>query len=134
MHLSHTNRELELMLAGTKPLAVFARERVRGFGKSDALTNQDFDTHVARGTFVEQVLTIDRALPDGRAVTIDYFFYTLPGEEWRVPAYRLLVELLSRGIWCANLERLEGTLLGYSDDENDRHLAAKFPSHLMGSP
>ncbi|TGU38644.1 hypothetical protein EN795_36505, partial [bacterium M00.F.Ca.ET.152.01.1.1] len=87
----HTNRELAMMLAGAKPLAVFTHEKVDGFEKADALANQDFAPHVAAGTFSEHVRTTTIVLPSGAAVDIDYWFYTLKGEEWRVEAYWLLI-------------------------------------------
>lgn len=123
----HTNRELEMMLAGTKPLAVFAHERVDGFEKSDALANQDFATYVANGTLSEHVRTIARRMPDGSPLDIDYYFYTLHGEEWRVEAFSLLLDLMGRGAWCSQLEWLEGKLLGYGDEQNLHHLSRAYP-------
>lgn len=64
-YLIHTNRELELMIAGKKPLAVFAHQRADGFEKADALSNQDFARHVASGTISEHVRTIVSEGPDG---------------------------------------------------------------------
>ena len=95
----HTNRELEMMLAGAKPFAVFAHERVEGFDKCDALAGQDFETHVARGTMSEHVRTVRHATGEAE---IDYYFYALPGEEWRVEAYLMLLELLHRGPGAAS--------------------------------
>lgn len=124
----HTNRELPMMLAGTKPLAVFAHERVDGFEKSDALANQDFAPHVADGTLSEHVRTFQIPLRSGAKLDIDYWFYTLRGEEWRIEAYSLLLELLHhRGPWCSQLEWLQGKLLGYTDQENLHHLSRTYP-------
>lgn len=124
----HTNRELPMMLAGTKPLAVFAHERVDGFEKSDALADQDFAPHVANGTLSERVRTFQMPLWSGATLDIDYWFYTLRGEEWRVEAYSLLLDLLHhRGPWCPQLEWLEGKLLGYTDQENFDHLSRTYP-------
>ncbi|WP_018429539.1 hypothetical protein [Hoeflea sp. 108] len=120
----HTNRELEMMLAGAKPFAVFAHERVEGFDKCDALAGQGFETHVARGTMSEHVRTVRHATGEAE---IDYYFYALPGEEWRVEAYLMLLELLHRGAWCRQLEWLEGRLLGYTDEQNEYHLARAYP-------
>jgi hypothetical protein len=124
----HTNRELGLMLAGTKPLAVFPHERVDGFEKSDALADQDFDRHVADGTLSWQVRTFQTRLRGGEPLTIDYHFYTLTGEEWRVPAYCLLIDALHNRGWCPSLEWLQGTLLGYSDEQNRYHASRKYPN------
>ncbi|CAN7673290.1 hypothetical protein [Aminobacter sp. LjRoot7] len=120
----HTNRELEMMLAGTKPFAMFAHERVEGFEKRAALAGQDFDAHVKSGVLSEHVGTIRHA---SSGVDIDYYFYALPGEEWRVEACLLLLEMLHRGAWCRQLEWLEGRLLGYTDEQNEYHLARAYP-------
>jgi hypothetical protein len=123
----HTNRELEMMLAGSKPFAVFAHERVDGFEKSDVLANQDFATHIANGKLSEHVRTGERKGPGGTPIKIDYYFYALEGEEWRVASYWLLLELLHRGAWCPQLEWLEGKLLGYTDEKNRYHLSQMYP-------
>jgi len=127
-YVLHTNRELAMMLAGNKPLAVFAHEKVDGFEKADALANQDFAPHVADGTLSEQVRTKKISLPSGVAVDIDYWFYTLKGEEWRVDAYWLLIEFLQNRGWCPQFEWLEGKLLGYTDEENIHHLLRTYPA------
>jgi hypothetical protein len=126
-YILHTNRELPMMLAGTKPLAVFTHERVDGFEKSDALASQDFAPHVTDGTLSEHLRTFQIPLRSGATLDIDYWFYTLRGEEWRVEAYLLLLELMHRGPWCPQLEWLEGTLLGYTDEENLYHLSQAYP-------
>ena len=127
-YVLHTNRELEMMLAGNKPLAVFAHEKVDGFEKSAALANQDFAPHVADGTLSEQVKTRTIFLPSGAPVDIDYWFYTLRGEEWRVEAYWLLVNFRNSRGWCPQFEWLEGKLLGYADQENIHHLLRTDPA------
>ncbi|AZO53314.1 hypothetical protein EJ077_07170 [Mesorhizobium sp. M8A.F.Ca.ET.057.01.1.1] len=101
-YLVHTNRELEMMLAGSKPFAVFAHERVDGFEKSDALANQDFATYVANGTVSEHIRSFTRHLPDGSSLDIDYYFYSRRGEEWRVEAFLLLLDLMGRGPGALN--------------------------------
>jgi len=124
----HTNRELEMMLAGAKPFAMFAHERVGDFEKSDALANQDFARYVADGTLSEHVRTLTRHLPDGTPFNIDCYFYAIAGEEWRVEAYSLLLDLLGRGAWCPQLEWMQGKLLGYTDEQNLYHLSRMYPN------
>lgn len=130
-YLLHTNRELEMMLAGAKPLAMFAHERVDGFEKSDALANQDFATHVANGTLSEHLRTFEAKGPGGTRLNIDYYFYAREGEAWRVEAFSLLLELLYRGAWCPQLEWLSGKLLGYTDEQNRHHLSRTYPSDQL---
>ncbi|MEJ6785039.1 hypothetical protein [Aminobacter sp. Piv2-1] len=122
----HTNRELDMMLAGTKPFAAFSHQRVEGFEKPDALAGQDFEPHVKSGVLSEHVRTF-RGTSEGVPLDVDYYFYAVPGEEWRVEAYSLLLELLHRGAWCSQLEWLQGRLLGYTDEQNEYHLARAYP-------
>lgn len=121
----HTNRELDLMLAGHKPLAAFVHERVDGFEKADALAGQDFEPHVRSGRLSEHLRTFPLDGPD-RSVRVEYWFYTLPGEEWRVESYCLLVPLMLRGAWSAELEWLQGVLLGYTPEQNVFHLSRHY--------
>ena len=127
-YLIHTNRELSLMLKGQKPMAVFAHQKVEGFTKANALSHQDFTTHVASGLFAEHCRTLELGGPSATAVTVDYYFYTATGHDWRANAYWQVISTLHSGRgWCAALERLEGELLGYTDAQNDYHIAQMFP-------
>lgn len=119
----HTNRELKLMLDGKKPFAVFANDRVDGFEKTDALAGQDFETYVAKGLISEHVRTFQGHKQDGSSFDVDYYFYALEGEQWRVEAYCLLLEMLHHHTWSPELEWLQGRLLGYTDEQNKYHLA-----------
>jgi hypothetical protein len=127
----HTNRELEMMLSGEKPFAMFAHERVDSFEKADVLANQDFATYVANGTLSEHLRTFQAKGPDGIALDIDYYFYARQGEEWRVEASVLLLDLLHRGAWCPQLEWLQGKLLGYTDEQNRYHLSRTYPTDKL---
>lgn len=122
----HTNRELELMLAGKKPLAMFVHDRVEGFEKSDALAGQDFDTHVRNGILLEKCHRTQDLTPDGRTIEVDHYLYALRGHEWRIEAYLELLERRHRGGWNPHLEWLEGMLLGYTDEQNDYHLSRMY--------
>ena len=72
---SHDGRELELMLAGAKPAAMFC-DRVPDGGIARAAAA--FAPHVAAGRVVEH--RSDHRRPDGR-VAQHRVVYTLPGEE-----------------------------------------------------
>ncbi len=110
----HTNRELGLMLKGTKPLALFSY--IEGHEVGCVLRYlRMFDRYVATGRFTrhENVSTL-RQLNDRPYHQI---FYTLPGEEWRVDA---MLELLAAPKpWTNERERRYGSLLGYEDWQND---------------
>lgn len=120
------------MIAGKKPLAVFAHERTPGFEKFDALARQDFGSYVAKGMLSERSETRQSTLPDGSRVEIDYYFYTLPNEEWRVPAYCLLLDMLDKRGWCSHLEWFQGTLLGYTEEQNQYHLSRRGRQDIAG--
>ena len=116
-YVVHTNRELGLMLRGVKPLAVF--RWIEGYEIDFVMRYlRMFDRHVAAGRFVkhEQVRPTPQ-LPHLSDFTI---FYTLPGHEWRVEAYKELLQM--PGKWTPARERREGELLGYEDWQNDIHL------------
>lgn len=115
------------MLEGKKPLAVFAHDRVEGFSKFDALAGQDFHTYVKNGTLAEYVRTYSYRRPDGDRYDVDYWFYTTAGEDWRMEAYCLLLDMLHKwGTWSSQLECLQGTLLGYTEEQNKFHLSRKY--------
>jgi hypothetical protein len=110
-YLLHTNRELGLMLRGTKPLAFFSY--IDG-NEVDCVLRylRMFDRHVAAGRFGkrEQISQVNGLL-------YRQVFYTLPNEGWRVDA---MLELLALpGAWSNERERRYGALLGYEDWQND---------------
>ena len=45
--------------------------------------------------------------------------YALPGEQWRIDAFLLLWKTAEKAGWGEGFERLEGSLLGYEDWQND---------------
>ena len=134
----HTNRELELMLRGDKPLAVFQHERREGRTKpasrSALLSGQNFQIHVDSGAITEHFRTYPDCQIGDRTVSVDYWLYTLPGEEWRAYAYSMLLDILHEAIrnekgasWSSDLEWLQGQLLGYTDEQNHYHISQDYP-------
>ncbi|TBD09791.1 hypothetical protein [Rhizobium ruizarguesonis] len=118
-YLVHTNFELPLMLEGRKKLARFTDVLPR--------TEEAFDRWVEKGVFHKEVFVepIPESLipylidPSHRAVRDVY--YTLKGEEWRIPAMNLLWKA---GVgWNEYFERLEGMLFGYEDWQIDWWIA-----------
>ena len=58
--------------------------------------------------------------PDGRVLEgLRTVYYTLKGEEWRIPAWKLVSEASRKSGWNDSFERLEGMLLGYDEWQND---------------
>lgn len=121
----HNGRELEMMLAGEKPLAVFLQEPP--LQKADALGSQNLAPHVESGVLHESTRTYSFRSDNGEDVEIRYWLYATVNEDWRIPAYYLLLDMLHNwGTWSSQLECLQGTLLGYSDAQNRYHLSRKY--------
>ena len=116
---SHTNRELDLMLAGVKPFAAFLLDG--GLTEDETLSGQPFAGHVAAGRIVRMERATKEMGMDGQPMR--RLLFALPGEEWRFELYIALMDLLTREGWSYEKERQEGTLLGYTDAENDVHIA-----------
>lgn len=121
----HTGRELALMLAETKPLAAFSDVYPSLHGLC-VIPEREFEPHVAAGRIIERQ-HIDPAREDARVVKgqkigMRRVLYALPGEQWRINAYLLLWKTAEKSGWNEGFERLEGTLLGYEDWQNDYHI------------
>ncbi|KAB0266248.1 hypothetical protein [Microvirga brassicacearum] len=118
----HTGRERALMIQGRKPLAVFSDLVIEGEDEAD----EDFASLVQSGAVVERdaseawepfVMRGKRVI--GRRMRL----YALRDEAWRIPAYLLLQRIGRKGRWDDALERLTGSLLGYTDEQNEEWLA-----------
>ncbi len=125
----HTDRELALMLAGKKPLAAFSEtypgvEAERGLIPEDA-----FHPHVESGRIVkrEHISPPNEKSPKlkGQRLGTRRVLYALPGEEWRIDAYLLLWKTAEKAGWGEGFERLEGSLLGYEEWQNDAFIEWK---------
>jgi hypothetical protein len=120
------------MLKGDKPLAVFT-EPVIGHGDGDTGDGQDFDRHVRAGAllFHEAVETwedasgIDCPTIRGRRTRL----YAVPDEAWRISAYLLLQRVSARSPWNDSLERLQGALLGYTEQQTEEWLRRHYERH-----
>ena len=122
------------MLAGVKPLAMFLHERLEGLEKSDVMADQDFQSYVDSGAFTDHMRTYPHYIRGEFACDIDYWLYTLPGEEWRAEAYFLLLDIMKNaslaktgGYWNSHLEWLQGQLLGYTEEQNRYHISQEYP-------
>ena len=107
----HEGRELELMLAGTKPCAMFYDV----LPSTQFIPDDDYAPYVNSGTLVR----ISHDIVHNEH-TIRYVFFTLPGHEWRAEA---LLKLRGKG--DEGSETMTGQLLGYSDTEIQAFLAHK---------
>jgi hypothetical protein len=125
-YMIHTSFELPLMLEGRKPLAVFGD----GYPSKDFDRSLlPFDRFVADGSLVRRV--IEEPMPHLKKARADlegirYILFALPGEEWRIDQYiASIIERDRSRPWDDDLERLEGSLLGYEDWQNDWWIAKR---------
>lgn len=110
------------MLQGKKPMAVFSDVYPNRIG-SALYSDQPFDEFVAKGV-INRTLKVRRVKnpnPAKGVYALMRDYYTLPGEEWRIEEYE---KLWDDSPWTLKKERRQGELLGYTDDENDRHIAS----------
>lgn len=119
---NHTNRELELMLAGKKPLAMFYDE-MSVLPHEGIIPEEKFAAYVSNGLFVRGEETYAGEFHPGldRQEQIQYVFFALAEEAWRIPALSLLLRVRYRmNSWHSEeMERMESFLLGYTDEEID---------------
>ncbi|MCP3446944.1 hypothetical protein [Bradyrhizobium sp. CCGUVB14] len=117
-YLVHTNRELGLMLRGTKPLAYFGDF----VGREPEICIRYwrmFDRHVAVGRLIKHELI--EACPDVPRLAHRRLLYVLPGHEWRIDAMLMLLD--EPGAWSDARERRFGELLGYENWQIDYWIA-----------
>ena len=117
--VNHTNRELELMLEGRKPLAVF-HDDIRVLPNEDIIPDMRFEPYVRSGLFVrdEAVLDFGFDARSGCNAHIKYVLFALSAEAWRIPAFILVKKVALRMRRNPEeIERLESMLLGYTDEE-----------------
>lgn len=126
----HTNRELEFMLKGIKPLAWFS-DMI--FDDHDMWEpDPEFERQVELGNFVKHEMrelwepfTSNGHLVKGRWAR----FYALKDQAWRIPAFMLFRKVADKHPWSDALERMEGSLLGYTDEQNDEWLERRRLRH-----
>lgn len=83
-----------------------------------------FDRCVAQGLLHKEVelerFAEGHRLNDDRIVEgVRTVYYTRKGEEWRIPAWKLISRASGKSGWSEDFERLEGMLFGYEDWQND---------------
>jgi len=119
----HEGRELELMMAGTKPLSAFLEVVSQDV---ECFPEENFDALVAQGQLTKAVSITTKRVPDGTEHQLRRVLYALPGEEWRIKALLLvqgLYDSLAPG-WRPDLERVIGLLLGYDRQDIERFIAS----------
>lgn len=118
---NHTDRELELMLEGKKPLAMFY-EDISFLPDEEFIPENKFAPYVENGQIVRRETVIKGPFSHelGREVQIKYVLFALKEEEWRINAMLLLKEQHEKTLeWNETCERVESSLLGYTEEEID---------------
>jgi len=129
-YLVHTNYELPLLLDGRKKLArfLYVYPREETFDGEEA-----FDRWVANGVLHKEVVDEPFENPIGDMLGARTVYYTPKGEEWRVPALKLINEASGKsGGWNEHFERLEGMLFGYEDWQNDWWIKTRLERGAFG--
>jgi hypothetical protein len=120
-YLAHTRYELPLLLDGRKKLARF----VEVYPPMTFDGEDQFEHWVAEGVLhrEEVIEPFDAPTRTSRGHTYvgrRTVYYTPKGEEWRIPAMKLIWHAAGKsGGWNEHFERLEGMLFGYEDWQND---------------
>lgn len=116
------------MLAGRKPLAMFYAAVIE-LPNEEFIPEMAFAPYVAEKSVFRHAVEFDSRIPSGEILTFRYVFFALPGEEWRMPAMALLVEGLNAGGgWNETCQRVEGALLGYTQEEIEAYCQAHLRS------
>ena len=115
-YLIHTGYELPLLLDGRKKLARMTNE----YPPMTFDGEHRFDHWVAEGLLHKEEDLESFDAPIKGYLGVRRVYYTPKGEEWRIPASKLIWEASSKvGGWNEYFERLEGMLFGYENWQND---------------
>jgi hypothetical protein len=123
-YLVHTGYELPLLLDGRKQLARFSEAYPPGLHFDE----EKFDRYVAEGALHKEVVVEPFERPhhrkDGRVLEgLRSVYYTREGEEWRIPAAKLIWDAAAKSAWNEDFERMQGMLFGYEEWQNDWWIA-----------
>jgi hypothetical protein len=117
----HTEYQLPLLLDGRKKLA----RMYHPYPPSKFDGEDRFDHWVTKGLLHREEV-LEPFDPSVRERLVRKWlgqrtvYYTQKGEEWRIPASKLIWEASAKsGGWNEHFERLEGMLYGYEDWQND---------------
>ncbi|MHA1539354.1 MAG: hypothetical protein ACTSXQ_02645 [Alphaproteobacteria bacterium] len=114
----HEGKELKLMLAGKKPMAMF-----RGVGPDiECFPLDDFEPYVKTGEIFMKQFEGKAETPKGIMRRL-YTYYTLPNEKWRIDEMiKIQDDIKNNPRFDLVLERKIGQLLGYTEYETDQFI------------
>jgi hypothetical protein len=122
----HDGHELELMLSGKKPLAMFYENADIPYSDS-YIPRDDFKKYVDQEIFCNGDLITESFIDprNGRPVRTRYELYSIKCEEWRIPAITMVLKTMIRtkNRPDEGLDRMIGSLLGYTDAQNDEYIS-----------
>ena len=118
----HEGRELEMMLAGEKPLAMFSDVVPPSFDWDE----DQFQLYVDQGRLLKHEQTLQYSTPSKHQQRFVYF--ALPNERWRIDRMSEINQHLSDVAHATNqqIEAEIGQLLGYSEREIDVYITRFF--------
>ncbi|WP_428249116.1 hypothetical protein [Ferrovibrio sp.] len=113
----HELRELELMLAGKKPAAMFSDAVIARW----IIPEDAFEPHVQAGRIIKRVVFE----PNPGSFDAIRVYYALPGEEWRIDALDAINNAIHSKLRPATgQDDIDtGRLLGYTEEEIAIYLA-----------
>ena len=118
----HTGRELAMMLDGSKPLSYFSGQYPPS-PEIEEIPERLFDPYVKKGRFVKREYVMFGETcgpgPRSRGLCRRIVMYALPDQEWRINAMLLLLDTADKSGWSEGFERMQGSLLGYEEWQND---------------
>jgi hypothetical protein len=128
-YLVHTNWELPLLLEGRKKLARFFDSYPSPLFDCE----EAFDRWVANGVLHKEVVDEPFEKPTEKWLGCRTVYYTPTGEEWRIPAHKLIQSASGKsGGWHEHFERLVGMLFGYEDWQNDWWIKSRLELGAFG--
>ena len=118
-------RELELMLAGNKPFSAFSY--YEGASQKDVLEGQDFNKYVQGGRIIRENVKYD-----GKNGKVNYILFSVVGEEWRIHAFKVLIEFMHTRSWSLELDWIEARIYGLPPEVCDLIVKTKAATRDRG--
>ncbi|CAK0767879.1 Hemin receptor [uncultured Gammaproteobacteria bacterium] len=117
----HEGKELDLMLAGTKPLAVFS-EDVPDLG---LIPREQFAPYVEDGTFISREEKYVVLMQGHAPLEVTCVYYATPDQAWRIDLLHQLYLSIHQNIrpYTDCVDQEIGELLGYTELEIAKFLA-----------